>query len=96
MAGGKHMPLYNVMEEIVKNVLNENIDLLHLPCICERCQDDILAISLNKLPPRYIVNQESSPYIRAAFTADRQGATNILSTVIQSAEVVANNRRCNH
>ncbi|PKR86266.1 late competence development ComFB family protein [Heyndrickxia camelliae] len=88
------MPIYNVMEEIVKNVLDENIEQLHLSCTCKRCRNDILAISLNKLPPHYIVNKDSSPYIRAAYTADRQGATNILSTVIQAAEIVAKNKRC--
>ncbi|KQL52994.1 hypothetical protein AN964_05360 [Heyndrickxia shackletonii] len=88
------MALYNVMEEIVRNALHENIELLHLPCKCERCQEDILALSLNKLPAQYVVNQDSRPYIRAMYTADRQGATKILSTVIQAADVVAKNKRC--
>ena len=83
------------MEDIVRNVLSENIKQLDLPCKCELCQEDIIAHALNKLPPHYIVNQDRSPYIRAIYTADRQGATKILSSVIQSAEVVGKNRRCN-
>ncbi|MBS4174144.1 late competence development ComFB family protein [Bacillus sp. FJAT-49736] len=88
------MPIYNVMEEIVKNVLDENIEQLHLPCTCERCRDDIQAIALNQLPPHYIANRERSPYIRAGYTADRQGATNILSAIIKASKIVGQNRRC--
>ncbi|GIN85274.1 ComF operon protein 2 [Heyndrickxia sporothermodurans] len=90
------MPVINVMEEIVRNALAEHKDQLQLSCTCERCMDDVLAISLNRLQPRYIVNEETSPFVRASYTADRQGAANIISTVFQAAKIVSENKRCSN
>lgn len=88
------MEVYNVMEEIVANEIEKHADHLNLACRCDRCLSDILAISLNKLPPQYIVNKDRSPYIRAIYTADRQGAINILKTISQAANIVSENKRC--
>lgn len=88
------MPVYNVMEEVVLGVLQQYENELHLTCHCDRCKDDIMAIALNQLPPRYIVNDKLSPVIRAEHVADRQGATNILSTVAKAARLVSANPRC--
>ncbi|MGN7387143.1 late competence development ComFB family protein [Sporosarcina sp. SAFN-015] len=88
------MPVYNVMEEVVQGVLQQYEKELHLSCSCDRCKDDIMAIALNEIPPRYIVNTNLSPYIRASHVADRQGATNILSTVVKAARIVSASPRC--
>ena len=88
------MALYNVMEEIVRDVLLQYKDQLQLTCQCERCFNDIMAIALNELPPRYIANEEYGPYVRAAHVADRQGATNIILIVTKAATFVSNNPRC--
>ncbi|WP_060205384.1 late competence development ComFB family protein [Sporosarcina koreensis] len=88
------MPVYNVMEEVVQAVLQQYEKELHLTCNCDRCKDDIMAIALNEIKPRYIVNSELSPFIRAAHVADRQGATNILSTVVKAARIVSASPRC--
>ncbi|MFC5604100.1 late competence development ComFB family protein [Sporosarcina koreensis] len=88
------MPVYNVMEEVVLGVLQQYENELHLTCHCDRCKDDIMAIALNQLQPRYIVNDKLSPVIRAEHVADRQGATNILSTVVKAARIVSANPRC--
>lgn len=89
------MAIKNVMEDVVRDVLLKYGAELHLTCRCERCFDDIMALSLNQLPPRYIVNSELSPYVRAAHEADRQGATTILSAVAHAASRVAKSPRCN-
>ncbi|HEY4553694.1 MAG TPA: late competence development ComFB family protein [Bacillaceae bacterium] len=88
------MQAYNVMEEIVRNEISKNLDQLNMSCTCDHCLSDVLAHSLNQLPPRYIVNNEYSPYVRAVYVADRQGSINILSTITQSAKVVSANNRC--
>lgn len=88
------MAIKNVMEDVVKDVLSKHKNQLNLTCECERCMDDVMAIALNKLPPRYIVNTEHTPYVRAAHEADRQGATNILMIVAQAAGLVSKNPRC--
>lgn len=88
------MAIYNVMEEVVRDVLHQYKNELHLSCDCDRCIDDIMAISLNQLKPHYIVNEKHRPYIRAGHVADRQGATNILSTVVKAARIVSESPRC--
>ncbi|MBD7985196.1 late competence development ComFB family protein [Sporosarcina sp. Sa2YVA2] len=90
------MPVYNVMEEVIYDVLHQYKKELKLSCECERCKDDIMAIALNQVKPQYIVNEKHTPYIRAAHVADRQGATNILSTVIKAARIVADSPRCDN
>ncbi len=47
------MAIVNVMEQIVSDrldVLLKNEEC----CTCERCIDDMKAIALNKLPPKYV------------------------------------------
>jgi competence protein ComFB len=88
------MALYNVMEEVVHDVLMQYKDQLQLACQCERCMDDIMAIALNELPPRYIANGEYGPYVRAEHVADRQGATNIILIVTKAAARVSKDPRC--
>ena len=94
LLGDEWMAIHNVMEEVVRDVLFTHKSQLHLTCACERCLDDIMAIALNLLPARYIVNKKYSPYIRASHETDRQGATNILRTVTQAASIVSKSPRC--
>ncbi len=88
------MTVYNVMEEVVHDVLMQYKSKLQLGCNCDRCMDDIQALALNGIEPRYIVKKEYGPYVRAAHEADHQGATNILSTVIKAASIVSASPRC--
>jgi competence protein ComFB len=90
----EQMALYNVMEEVVRDVLMQYKDHLQLNCLCERCLNDIMAIALNELPPRYITNEEYGPYVRAAHVADRQGETNIILIVTKAAAFVSKNPLC--
>lgn len=82
------------MEDVVRDVVKKYKNELHMRCTCERCLADVIALALNKLPPRYIVNEGHSPYIRAPLEADRQGFTNILTIVAQGAMIVSKKTRC--
>ena len=88
------MAIKNVMETVVRDVLFVNLDKLHLTCSCEQCLDDIMANALNNLSPRYIVNEEHQPYVRAMHETDRESAIEILRVVTQSATVVAKSPHC--
>lgn len=88
------MAIHNVMENVVHDVLFKYKSQLHLTCSCDRCLDDIMAIALNQLPCRYIVDEKYSPYIRASHEMDRQGVTNILLVVTQAAAIVSKKTRC--
>ena len=88
------MQVYNVMEEIVRNEITNNLGQLNMSCTCDYCLSDVLAISLNDLPPRYIVDQSRNPLVRAMHVSDRQETINILKTISQAVTIVNNNRRC--
>ncbi|MEK4031175.1 late competence development ComFB family protein [Pseudobacillus sp. FSL P4-0506] len=49
------MAVHNVMEGVIKGIVAEHLDRLHLSCKCEKCREVILALSLNKVRPKYIV-----------------------------------------
>ena len=56
-----NIKLVNVTEEIVRGLVSF---LLHgveyqTFCHCEQCEMDIVAITLNKLPARYVANDKS-------------------------------------
>lgn len=82
----------NVMEDLVKNALDEQIDSLGLECTCEKCRNDILALALNELPPHYVVKEEGNLFIKAKFL-ENQNRTNILCAITKAAEIVKNNIR---
>jgi competence protein ComFB len=69
------MPVQNVTETIVRHVLSDNfLEPGRLPCNCQRCQDDIVALTLNALPTRYASSDAGQVYFK----------TQILNTQLQS------------
>lgn len=53
----------NVMEMLVVQKLDEIWDTLDC-CKCEKCKLDIIACTLNQLPPKYVVTKEGELYAR--------------------------------
>ena len=53
--------LVNVTEEIVRGLVNFMLHGVEYQtfCHCEQCEMDIIAIALNKLPPKYVANDKS-------------------------------------
>ncbi|MEG2915765.1 MAG: late competence development ComFB family protein, partial [Oscillospiraceae bacterium] len=45
--------VHNVMEDLVVSVINKNVKNFNC-CMCEQCLNDMAALSLNLLPPKYI------------------------------------------
>lgn len=58
---------YNVMEEIVKNKALDFIRDLSV-CGCDKCYYDIIAMTLNKLPPRYVVTPKGRLFAKISAT----------------------------
>lgn len=88
------MALHNVMEDIVKVIISDQLNCLRLSCKCEKCQEDILALSLNKVPSRYIVNDSRQPLVKASYMVNTQDHANIVAAVAQAAAIVSANKRC--
>lgn len=52
--------LVNTMESVVLEKLDSVLSRMQC-CKCDRCKKDIVAMSLNKLPPKYMVLVEGQP-----------------------------------
>ncbi|WP_432354572.1 late competence development ComFB family protein [Sporosarcina sp. A2] len=88
------MGVHNVMEDVVRDTLLSYKSNMNLACDCEQCLNDITALALNEITPRYIANSKYSPYIRATHQADQQGATMILTVITKAATLVSQSPRC--
>lgn len=80
--------LINVMEilvtETIKEVLKTNKNL----CGCKRCQLDVAAIALNKLPTSYVVTAEGEVLLRSN-ALKQQFKVDILRAITEAVEVVS-------
>jgi len=82
--------LKNHMEVAARNALQDYLRRTAVPCACERCQADILALALNRLPARYSVSLRGE--ILTSF--ESQGTTDqakIMAEIVQASGQVANN-----
>ena len=69
------MKVYNFMEDIVKEELDNLLAEKENICKCVKCKLDMSAWALNRLPPKYIVSDKGRIFTRlqgveAQFRAD--------------------------
>lgn len=69
----------NIMEDAVLGKLDETLSRFRC-CRCDRCKKDIVALALNKLPPRYQVVTAGSPEL----DLDPQMNAQVISALIQA------------
>lgn len=80
--------LVNLMENEVLDQLDSVLTRFH-GCKCDRCKKDIVALALNKLPPKYVVLKKG----QIPPDPDRQMSTQVLTAVIQAALQVRSHPR---
>lgn len=73
----------NVMETIVWDKIDSILDLVDGCCKCEKCRNDIMAITLNNMPSKYVVTKQGELYSRIN-ASELQSNINI-STIITNA-----------
>lgn len=80
--------LVNVMENIVLEKMESVLSRFKC-CKCDRCKKDIVALTLNKLPPKYMVIVEGQP------TPDIDTQTNamVITAMIQAVIAVRDKPR---
>lgn len=82
------MELKNFMECLVEEQLNEIFATqVNSGCSCERCRQDVAALALNLLPPRYVVSQQGELYIKAN-GLESQFTTDILIAISKAMAIV--------
>lgn len=72
----------NVMESLVLKKLDSVLSRFHC-CRCDRCKKDIVALALNKLPPKYRVVTEGQPEKDVDTQLNAQIITALIQAVIQ-------------
>ena len=87
-ADDEPVKVVNLMEHIVLEKLDSVLEKFKC-CTCDQCRRDIVALALNKLPPRYKVLAKGDP------TPDPDPQTNaaVLTAIIQSILHVRTNPR---
>jgi len=81
--------LKNHMETVAQHALQDYLAHYSLPCACERCQADILALALNKLPARYSVSLRG----QILTSLESQGSPDqakIMAEIVRASKKVAN------
>ena len=81
----------NVMELLVEEMAEKYIVLFGL-CPCEQCRKDVIALSLNHLPPKYVVMPQRIIRPRLAMYESRFSATITAQILYACKEVLENPR----
>lgn len=85
------MKVKNYMEEIVEallpHILNE--ETYKNQCTCEQCINDIKAIALNKLPPKYITSEQGE-VLSKVNRFNVQSEIDVKTALIEAIEKVNN------
>ncbi len=87
------MSIVNVTEQVTRRILEEAyVRPRRLACACLQCQEDILAIALNHLPPRYVSRHTGELYAKAEYF-NLQLESDVLQELARAAQAVAANPR---
>ncbi len=76
----------NYMEEIVFSLMKEILEDINM-CTCEKCVNDIAAIALNDLPPKYIVSEKGELYSKID-ALRQQFEVDVIAAVTKAAVLV--------
>ncbi|MDD4571266.1 MAG: late competence development ComFB family protein [Clostridia bacterium] len=80
--------LVNTTETLVLEKLDAVLNRFNC-CKCDRCKKDIVALALNKLPPKYMVLAETQPLPIIGTQENAQ----VVSAIIQAILTVRNHAR---
>ena len=84
----KHPGYINVMQVLVEEKAEKYIKLFGL-CTCERCKEDVKALALNHLPPKYVVIDENDRIPRLTFYEGKY-SSDITAQLLQACKAVMN------
>ena len=86
-----HRTLHNIMEDMVRIEIEENIDDLGI-CPCPVCRRDLMTLTLNNVPPKY-VNTEKGAIMSKVGSMSRTERIKLLAELAHCAEMVRDKPR---
>ncbi len=78
-----------LLDSVLTNYQEKNKPI----CTCERCRQDIMAIALNNLPPRYVVT-DTGKIITSVSFEQFGGKAQITAQILRAIEIVQSNPKC--
>lgn len=84
--------LYNVMESIVFTKLSTIINDINC-CKCDECILDLVALTLNNLPPKYVASSKGEIMIKVLYQSQLDN-TSIIKAIVHSSELIS--KKPNH
>lgn len=86
------MAILNVMEELVNNKIQEMLPDTDC-CTCEKCLDDVRALALNKLAPKYVSTSKGELFSRLNSEKEKQYTIDLNIAVLSALEFVSSHPR---
>ena len=86
------MNVHNIMESFVSDMIDSVLKSKPDICTCDKCKDDIAALALNQLKPRYVSSKMGDLFTRTELL-DSRLRTAIVVNLAEAAEKVAVNPR---
>jgi len=80
------------MEAAVINMTNHLLKKHKDICTCEKCKLDIVAITLNNLPPKYVVSEKGEVFTKIK-EMEAQFDVDIIKELTRAIEMVSKNPR---
>ena len=84
--------IQNVMEDFVYDMLDPVLKTKPNVCTCAKCKDDIAALALNQLQPRYVSSEKGGLFTRAEILNSKL-RTSIVVCLAEAAEIITANPR---
>jgi competence protein ComFB len=81
------MTVFNAMENIVTNLFDEFQKNYELKCDCNKCKDDMLALVLNKIPPRYTSSEKGQLFVKGLYI-NSQMQSDVMRELMEAANIV--------
>ena len=86
------MPVINLMETVIQDLFDQYQKKHALKCNCSHCKEDILALVLNRMPPKYVSSHKGEVYIKT-FILNQQLQMDVMKELIRAVKIVEENPR---
>lgn len=85
------MQIKNYTEVLVENEIDSVMKKMNV-CNCKKCKADVTAISLNSLPPKYVVTPKNICYAKLN-SYNIQSSIEVTTAITKACEKVSKNPR---
>jgi competence protein ComFB len=82
------MELKNYMEILMWQQLDDVLTSHQGICTCEKCRYDIAALTMNFLPPRYVVSDKGQMYTKIK-ALEQQFTIDIITAITHAVKIVS-------